>query len=43
MIRKGRKAPEFTVLSDEGRDVSLSDYRGHWVVLYFYPRSDTPG
>lgn len=43
MITKGKLAPDFTVDSDEGESVSLRDYRGHWVVLYFYPKADTPG
>jgi thioredoxin-dependent peroxiredoxin len=36
-------APDFTALTDEGKEVSLSDYKGHKVVLYFYPKDDTPG
>ena len=43
MIAEGMKAPAFTVLTDEGKQVSLGDYAGHWVVLYFYPKADTPG
>jgi hypothetical protein len=43
MIAEGTVAPDFTVLTDEGNQVSLRDYRGHWVVLYFYPKADTPG
>ena len=43
MIAEGTNAPDFTVLTDEGKQVSLRDYRGHWVVLYFYPKVDTPG
>jgi thioredoxin-dependent peroxiredoxin len=39
----GSTAPEFTLHSQEGRAVSLKDYRGKWVVLYFYPRDMTPG
>jgi thioredoxin-dependent peroxiredoxin len=39
----GAKAPDFTVLTDEGKEVSLSDYEGQNVVLYFYPKDDTPG
>lgn len=39
----GDKAPDFTTETDEGKRVSLTDYRGHWVVLYFYPKADTPG
>ena len=36
-------APNFTLLSDTGETVSLSDFRGKKVVLYFYPKADTPG
>ena len=43
MVEEGREAPDFDLLSDEGERVSLSDFRGHPVVLYFYPRDDTPG
>ena len=39
----GSTAPEFTLLSQEGTSVSLKDYRGKWVVLYFYPKDQTPG
>jgi peroxiredoxin Q/BCP len=39
----GSTAPEFTLLSQEGISVSLKDYRGKWVVLYFYPKDQTPG
>ena len=39
----GSMAPEFTLLSQEGRPVSLKDYRGKWVVLYFYPKDFTGG
>ena len=37
------KAPEFTLPDQNGEPVSLKDFRGKWVVLYFYPRADTPG
>jgi peroxiredoxin Q/BCP len=43
MLETGSKAPEFTLTSDDGSQVSLSDYRGKQVVLYFYPKADTPG
>ena len=43
MVAVGSPAPDFTVLTDEGKQTSLRDYRGHWVVLYFYPKADTPG
>ncbi len=39
----GKQAPAFTLTNDRGRPVSLEDYRGRWVVLYFFPQSDTPG
>jgi peroxiredoxin Q/BCP len=37
------KAPEFTLPDQNGDEVSLKDFRGKYVVLYFYPRADTPG
>ena len=43
MIKEGTKAPAFTLPSDSGKDVSLSDFAGKKVVLYFYPRDATPG
>ncbi len=39
----GSPAPELTLVSQEGSSVSLKDYRGLWVVLYFYPKDQTPG
>ena len=39
----GQPAPEFSVLVDENRKVSLKDYKGKKLILYFYPRDDTPG
>jgi thioredoxin-dependent peroxiredoxin len=39
----GSAAPDFTLPSQEGASVSLKDYRGSWVVLYFYPKDQTPG
>ena len=40
---EGSAAPDFTLPSQEGSSVSLKDYRGNWVVLYFYPKDQTPG
>lgn len=40
---EGRKAPDFSLPSQDGSMVSLKDYRGKWVVLYFYPKDMTPG
>lgn len=43
MPKPGQTAPGFTLHSQEGQNVSLQDYRGKWVVLYFYPKDMTPG
>lgn len=43
MLEVGMKAPEFTLLDKSGNSVSLSDFRGKKVILYFYPRDNTPG
>ncbi len=43
MPEVGERAPEFTATTDAGTRVSLKDFRGQKVVLYFYPKDDTPG
>ncbi|MCA1816477.1 MAG: thioredoxin-dependent thiol peroxidase [Acidobacteria bacterium] len=43
MLKEGDKAPDFTARDAEGNTVKLSDLRGQNVVLYFYPKDDTPG
>src|SRR5262245_12679953 len=43
MVEEGKPAPTFTLPSDSGEDVSLDSLRGKPVVLYFYPKDDTPG
>src|SRR5215510_13104542 len=43
MVKEGRKAPAFVLPSSEGGEVSLAELRGKTVVLYFYPKDDTPG
>jgi peroxiredoxin Q/BCP len=43
MIEEGKKAPDFKLESSEGGEVSLKGFRGKTVVLYFYPKDDTPG
>jgi peroxiredoxin Q/BCP len=43
MLEAGSPAPDFTLENQDGESVSLADHRGHWVVLYFYPKADTPG
>jgi thioredoxin-dependent peroxiredoxin len=43
MLKPGDKAPEFTLKADDGKDVSLADFRGKRVLLYFYPKANTPG
>ncbi len=42
-IEEGKKAPAFNLATDEGKKVKLSDFEGSPVVLYFYPKDDTPG
>jgi thioredoxin-dependent peroxiredoxin len=43
VIEEGKPAPDFEVQSDSGETVKLSDFRGKTVVLYFYPKDNTPG
>src|SRR5919205_1250781 len=43
MVEEGKPAPDFELTSDSGESVKLSDFRGKPVVLYFYPKDDTPG
>jgi thioredoxin-dependent peroxiredoxin len=43
MIEAGQQAPQFTLPDQDGNDVSLADHAGRTVVLYFYPKADTPG
>ncbi|MBX7247187.1 MAG: thioredoxin-dependent thiol peroxidase [Candidatus Sumerlaeaceae bacterium] len=40
---EGKKAPDFTLSASNGKPVRLSTLKGKWVVLYFYPKDDTPG
>ncbi len=42
-LQKGQKAPDFTLPDQSGKEVSLSDYAGRKVLVYFYPKADTPG
>ena len=43
MIKSGTKAPDFSVSDQNGNNVNLKDLNGKWVVMYFYPKDDTPG
>lgn len=43
MLKEGMQAPEFTLADKDGKAVSLSDFLGKKVVLYFYPKDNTPG
>jgi len=43
MLSKGTKAPDFTLKNEEGNEISLKDFRGKKVVIYFYPKDNTPG
>ena len=43
MLKEGEKAPEFRLPADGGKEITLSDLRGKYVVLYFFPKALTPG
>ena len=43
MLKEGDRAPGFTLPADDGSEVSLEDYRGQHVVIFFYPKASTPG
>jgi peroxiredoxin Q/BCP len=43
MLKVGDKAPDFRLKSDDGKDISLKDFKGKRVLVYFYPRASTPG
>jgi peroxiredoxin Q/BCP len=43
MLKEGDKAPGFSVTADDGEKVSSAEYRGKNVVLFFYPKANTPG
>ena len=43
MIELGQKAPDFTLQNQDGKLVSLSDFLSSWLIVYFYPKDDTPG
>ncbi len=43
MLNVGDQAPDFSLLSDSGSTISLKDFRGRTLVLYFFPKADTPG
>ena len=43
MLEEGKKAPQLTLKDQSGKSVSLKDFLGTKVVLYFYPKDDTPG
>lgn len=43
MIEPGSEAPDFTVDDDDGTPFTLSDQRGQWLLMWWYPKADTPG
>ncbi len=43
MLKQGDKAPEFRLPADDGREIALADLHGKPVVLYFFPKAQTPG
>jgi peroxiredoxin Q/BCP len=42
-VETGKPAPDFTLEDQNGHEHSLSDFKGQWVLIYFYPKDDTPG
>jgi peroxiredoxin Q/BCP len=42
-LQPGDAAPEFRLNSADGREISLGDFRGRWLALYFFPKALTPG
>lgn len=42
-LKPGNKAPNFTLADQDGKNHTLSDYRGRWTLIYFYPKDNTPG
>src|ERR1039457_7666906 len=43
MLSAGNAFPNFSLPNQDGKTVNLSDFAGHWLVVYFYPKDDTPG
>ena len=43
MFKEGTKAPAFSVPDQDGKERSLTDYKGKWILIYFYPKDMTPG
>jgi len=43
MLQEGDKAPKFSLESEDGGTIKSGDYKGKWLLLYFYPRDNTPG
>lgn len=43
MLQAGNRFPDFSLVNQDNKSVSLGDFAGHWLVIYFYPKDDTPG
>ena len=43
MLKIGQKAPDFTLASDESKEISLKDFAGRRVLIFFFPKANTPG
>ena len=43
MLTAGSKFPDFSLQNQDGKTMNLGDFAGHWLVVYFYPKDDTPG
>src|SRR5882672_10035737 len=42
-LKEGNTAPDFKLIDQDGKEHKLSDYKGQWILVYFYPKDDTPG
>ena len=43
LVKEGSTAPDFSALNQDGKPTSLQDFHGKWLVLWWYPKADTPG
>jgi peroxiredoxin Q/BCP len=43
MLKEGTRAPDFTLKNQHGEDVTLGDFSGRWIAMFWYPKAATPG